>query len=154
MTMHSSAHQKLSQARDKARVNLEKLNILVDENGMVRATDANFMISNLIRLIDDCFETMGDYRTLVSTDSLDYEQEAQNCFAKHSVMEEIKTVTLRRGIPAPSISAINNTKNITSLLEAKASSSRENIIRLPIAQLEEKVATVHPINGNCGKNLH
>lgn len=112
-------HQQQISSRNDAFALVEKLGLEIDSNGNVKALKAAFALQRLITAMEEQSSLLKTFNHLLTTEEIDYEQQALDALALSEVVEEHVDVLLKKRVPEQDQQAIQFTKNIVSILSAK-----------------------------------
>lgn len=136
--LNNTFQQKLSN-RNKALELLEKFNLELKFDGSVDGFQVAALLQKLILCIDESKILNDTFEKLLTTESLDFQDEAECAIALNKVISEHIETTLKRNVvpqtPAPSnnsnafvLSLIGNpTDNINEITEEQASTKIANV---------------------------
>lgn len=125
---------------------VEGLGLDIDHNGMVSASKTAFLLQKLITCIDESNSLNKTFSKLLTTESFDYEHEAECAVALTKVVTEHVEVTLNRMVVETKSPATSNSNALILELAKKKLSQRDNISEINLSSKDSDISNVTSIS--------
>jgi hypothetical protein len=128
--------------RNMAHQLVEELGLEVDECGLVSASKAAFLLQKLITCIDESNSLNQTFSKLLTTESLDYQNEAECAIALNKVVSEHIDITLKRNIIEDEPSTSENSNDLLMQIAQNKIHEKDNINEINTSSMNSNITNV------------